>query len=88
MSTITIHTQEGITLLKKQFEEQLIILNEKYIRWFSERTHPFTGETDHISNYFRYYNSPDGQTQLHLKDGLPLEIGKDCRLVFATIFGN
>jgi hypothetical protein len=71
---------------KQQFEEVLTSIDAKYNRWFGERTHPFTGETDTINNYFRFFENTAGEPQLHLKDGLPLEIGKDCRLAFDTIF--
>ena len=88
MSETTIQTQQQTISKKQQFEEQLTVIDEKYIRWFSERIHPFTGETDNVFNYYRYFNSTEGNTQLHLKDGLPVEISKDCRLAFEAIFQN
>jgi hypothetical protein len=83
-----IDTPQGTTRKKEQFEEQLTVIDSKYQRWFGQRNHPFTGETDNIHNYFRYFTSAEGSVQLHLKDGLPLEIGKDCRLAFENIFQN
>lgn len=86
MTNTTQQPQSEIITKKQQFEEQLVIINLKYNRWFGERTHPFTGETDTINNYFRFFDNTSGVPQLHLKDGLPLEIGKDCRLAFDAIF--
>jgi hypothetical protein len=78
----------GTTLKKEQFEDQLNIINTKYNRWFGERINRFTGDTDSIHNYFRFTNTLDGNIELYLKDGLPLEIGKDCRSAFKAIFDN
>jgi hypothetical protein len=88
MTDPTLQIQTETITKKQQFEEQLHILDAKYIRWFSERINAFTGETDNIYNYYRYFNNADGSIQLYLKDGLPLEIGKDCRSAFATIFNS
>ncbi|MEJ5963363.1 hypothetical protein [Pedobacter immunditicola] len=88
MTDPTLQIQTETITKKQQFEEQLQILDAKYVRYFSERINEFTGETDNIYNYYRYFTPADGSVQLYLKDGLPLEIGKDCRLAFATIFNN
>ena len=87
LMTDTTQQSEITTITKRQqFEEVILTINAKYQRWFGDRTHPFTGETDNINNYFRFFNNATGTPQLHLKDGLPLEIGKDCRLAFDAIF--
>lgn len=86
MSEINGIVEESSTK-KKQFEEQLQIINTKYHRWFGKRVSAMTGEEDHINNYFRYLGEGN-DIQLYLKEGLPLEIGKDCRLAFENIFKN
>ena len=85
---ITLEQEESITKKKHQFEEQLELIDTKYERWFSGRIHPFTGDTDRIHNYFRYIDNNDGSIKLYLKDGLPIEIGKDCRQAFNATFEN
>jgi hypothetical protein len=42
------------------------------------------------SKYQRWFGQRNHpfSVQLHLKEGLPLEIGKDCRLAFENIFQN
>lgn len=86
MTEITNPTEQEIISKKQQFAEQLENIDAKYQIWFSNRIHPFTGEKDTIQNYFRYFTTSTGQVQLHLKDGLPIEINKDCRLAFENIF--
>ncbi len=87
--TTTIDQKDSNTVLRKEaFEVQLNIIDAKYVRWFGERVHPFTGETDHVHNYYRYTTTREGKTQLYLKDGLPIEIAKDCRQAFEAIFPN
>jgi len=88
MTDPTLQIQTETITKKQQFQEQLQILDAKYVRYFSERINEFTGETDNIYNYYRYFTTADGTIQLYLKDGLPLEIGKDCRSAFTTIFDN
>ena len=88
MIEITEEVQSASTKKQQQFEEQLTIIEVKYMRWFGGRKHQFTGETDTIHNYYRYFNASNGNLQLHMKEGLPFEIGKDCKLAFSAIFGN
>lgn len=85
---IELEENESITKKKQAFEQQLEMIGIKYERWFSGRIHPFTGDIDRVNNYFRYINSNDGSVKLYLKDGLPIEIGKDCRQAFSATFEN
>lgn len=89
MSEIINETQVGTTDKKKlAFEEKLQEIDNKYSRWFGTKNNPFTGAPDKINNYFRYFYTAEGEIQLYLKDGLPLEIGKDCRNAFKAVFNN
>jgi len=85
---ITLEQEESIIKKKEAFEQQLELIDNKYERWFSGRIHPFTGDVDHVHNYFRYIDNNDGDIKLYLKDGLPIEIGKDCRQAFSATFDN
>ncbi|EDM34731.1 hypothetical protein PBAL39_14279 [Pedobacter sp. BAL39] len=73
---------------KIEFEEKLDHISSKYERWFSNKTNKNTGEhPDKLKNYFRYFYNPEGEIQLYVKDDLPLEINKDCRDAFKSVFG-
>jgi hypothetical protein len=85
---ITLQQEESMTKRKQEFEEKLGLIEIKYDRWFSGRINPFTGDADHVQNYFRYIENNEGDIKLYLKDGLPIEIGKDCRQAFSATFAS
>jgi hypothetical protein len=89
MSEIIHETQIGNTDKKKlAFEEKLQEIDAKYLKWFSSRVNAFSDGPDKLSNYYRYFYNSEGEIQLYLKEGLPLEIGKDCRNAFKAVFYN
>lgn len=89
MSENTPTTQIGNTDKKKlAFEEKMQEIDSKYSRWFNSRTSAFSDGPDKLNNYYRYFYNAEGEIQLYLKEGLPLEIGKDCRNAFKAAFYN
>ncbi|RZK78279.1 MAG: hypothetical protein EOO92_11425 [Pedobacter sp.] len=68
------------------FKVELEKINAKYSRWFTPRISKLTGEMDKVNDYCRSYLTASGEMQLHIKDGLPIEITKDCRLAFNAVF--
>lgn len=89
MDKIANDIQIGNTDKKKlAFEEKIQEIDTKYSRWFNSRVSKFSDGPDKLNNYYRYFYNAEGEIQLYLKEGLPLEIGKDCRNAFKAVFYN
>ena len=83
----TVEQSKVSNLQIEAFKVELDKINAKYSRWFSARISNLTGEMDKVNDYCRSYLTASGDMQLHIKDGLPIEITKDCRLAFSVVFG-